>query len=432
SAAFNATEVIGSTLFALGGVSYFISLPARRLALALLAVGVALFVLYLVAPGAMPLTILLHNSVLLGLGCFGLWNRDAFRRVSPTSYKWLLILLVVALFAGIHWAYVILSAPDTVPVMPFIGTTAATVFAVMFFVHLEHSSTVTHLIQQERHLEDSRTQLERVVHERTVELARTNTDLYEANAALERRMADLEEAMRVKSEFLAAMSHELRTPLNSIIGFTGVVLQGHAGPLTDEQKCQLGMVRDSGQHLLALINQVLELSRLENAEPSIVVEDLDIGAVVRRVAETLRPLAAGKGLEMTVCVDSSLPPIRTDRLRLDQIFYNLVGNAIKFTERGHISISVKVAADGDVRFSVADTGIGIAPGEHSNIFEDFYQVIPANGGKAVGTGLGLPISQRLAESLGGTIELEAGPVCGSVFTLILSAHPLTPDDSLVT
>jgi signal transduction histidine kinase len=192
------------------------------------------------------------------------------------------------------------------------------------------------------------------------------------------------------------------------------------------------MVRDSGQHLLALINQVLELSRLENAEPSIVVEDLDIGAVVRRVAETLRPLAAGKGLEMTVCVDSSLPPIHTDRLRLDQIFYNLVGNAIKFTEHGHISISVEASADGDVRFSVADTGIGIAPGEHSNIFEDFYQVIPANGGKAVGTGLGLPISQRLAESLGGTIELEAGPECGSVFTLIVPAHPLTPDDSSVT
>jgi hypothetical protein len=221
------------------------------------------------------------------------------------------------------------------------------------------------------------------------------------------------------------MSHELRTPLNSIIGFTGVVLQGHAGPLTDEQRRQLGMVRDSGQHLLALINQVLELSRLEHTGPSVLTAILDIGAAARRAAETLRPLAEGKGLGLTVNVSSDLPQISTDRLRLDQILYNLVGNAIKFTECGSVSISVDASANGNVRFTVADTGLGIPPEEQSNIFEDFYQMVPADGGKAGGTGLGLSISRRLAESLGGSIELESEMGCGSAFTLVLPAAPPT-------
>jgi PAS domain S-box-containing protein len=236
-------------------------------------------------------------------------------------------------------------------------------------------------------------------------------------------------ADRTKSAFLATMSHELRTPLNSIIGFTGIMLQGFAGPLTDEQRKQLGMVRDSSRHLLALINDVLDISKIEAGELRVAAKTFDLAASIGKVSAMVRPMADRKGLALDVRVNEDVRTMNGDSRRVEQILLNLLGNAVKFTDRGGISLAVSLvpargaAQQGTgvpaVRLQVADTGIGIPADSIDMVFKPFQQVDSTLSRPHEGTGLGLAICQRLTALMSGTIEATSVLNQGSVFTVTL-------------
>ncbi len=254
-------------------------------------------------------------------------------------------------------------------------------------------------------------ELEKRVAERTDALILANGELLEAKESAEA-------ADRLKSAFLATMSHELRTPLNSIIGFTGILLQSMAGPLNDEQKKQLGIVRDSARHLLALINDVLDISKIEAGQLTVVREPFDLRASIDKVAGIVRPLAEKKGLALQLDVAPAIGSLSGDSRRVEQILLNLLNNALKFTETG--SVSLRAAIEGQRLFiAVADTGIGIRPEDLATLFQPFRQIDSGLSRKHEGTGLGLAICRRLAELMGGTVEAQSEPGQGSVFTLSL-------------
>jgi PAS domain S-box-containing protein len=243
----------------------------------------------------------------------------------------------------------------------------------------------------------------------------------ELNEAVERlRVSNemLQAATSAKTRFLANMSHELRTPLNSIIGFTGVMLQGLSGPLEDEQLRQLAMVNASGQHLLALVDDILDLSRIEAGGAGLHLEDFSIGELVDEVVGSVRPLSDERELELTVRYSSRVGNMHSDRRCVRQILLNLMSNAVKFTTSGMVSISVH-RRRGRVTFDVRDTGRGIAPEELGPIFEEFYQGPDPANGNVPGTGLGLAVSRRLAHALGGELTAQSEIGSGSTFTLSL-------------
>ena len=265
-------------------------------------------------------------------------------------------------------------------------------------------------------------------------------ELQAIQASLEQRVVlrtrELAEAMhaaeaadRLKSAFLATMSHELRTPLNSIIGFTGIILQGLAGPLSAEQSKQLGMVRGSARHLLELINDVLDISKIEAGQLDIRAESFDLRESLARVVAVVRPLAEKKGLELELAIEPDLGSMDSDRRRVEQILLNLLNNAIKFTERGRVTLSAGLAnapcaSTGEtsrpsVRIQVADTGIGIHPGDMDKIFQPFRQIDSGLTRQHEGTGLGLAICRRLGTLLGGDIVASSLPGKGSEFTVTL-------------
>jgi signal transduction histidine kinase len=227
-----------------------------------------------------------------------------------------------------------------------------------------------------------------------------------------------ESADRMKSAFLATMSHELRTPLNSIIGFSGILRQGLAGPLNEEQAKQLGMVCGSAEHLLALINDVLDLSKIEAGQFQVDLEPFDLRASVEKAVEAIRPQAGRKGLALEVEVAPSVGAVESDRRRVEQILLNLLSNAVKFTEHG--KVRVEVSDEGDlVVLSVIDTGQGIREEELGGLFKPFSQLDAGIGRRHEGTGLGLSICKRLAELLGGTIRVRSEWGKGSSFGFAL-------------
>jgi len=234
-----------------------------------------------------------------------------------------------------------------------------------------------------------------------------------------------ESADRLKSAFLATMSHELRTPLNSIIGFTGILLQEMVGPLNPEQKKQMGMVRTSSNHLLELINDVLDLSKIEAGQLQVAHEPVDLKAAALKVTESLRPLAQKKGLALHCEVPGALGLLVSDRRRVEQILTNLMGNAIKFTEKGEVTLRVAPAGQ-DMRIDVTDTGIGIDRADLERLFQPFFQIDTGLTRKYGGTGLGLSICKRLTELLGGRIWAESAPGQGSTFTFLLPRTEVLP------
>ncbi|MBU4556696.1 MAG: hypothetical protein KJ747_07490 [Actinobacteria bacterium] len=257
------------------------------------------------------------------------------------------------------------------------------------------------------------TELERIVEERNQSLTHTNIDLTKATLA--------------KSTFLASMSHELRTPLNAIIGFSGLLANGMVGNLEPEQEKQVKMINDAGHHLLKLVNEVLDLSAVEAGHTSIQRKPVDISASIRRIVDSVSPLAAERGLELSFEVAPGAERMGTDHLRLEQVLFNLLGNAIKYTDSGSIRISVH-RTDDDVVFAVADTGRGIATEHLAQVFDDFYQVADGVTELAEGAGLGLTVSKRLVELMGGTLSATSTHGVGSVFTVCLpvEAGPQIP------
>ncbi|HMP90328.1 MAG TPA: ATP-binding protein [Kiritimatiellia bacterium] len=261
----------------------------------------------------------------------------------------------------------------------------------------------------------------------------------ELEMLVSKRTAELQEALtraesadRLKSSFLATMSHELRTPLNSIIGFTGVILQGLAGPLTPEQTKQLGMVQRSARHLLELINDVLDLSKIEAGQLSIRADAVDLPASIHHVVDLIRPDAEKKGLSLQLHMPDELPTIIGDRRRVEQILMNLLSNAVKFTEQGGVTLTVECVTDfrarenatdeAAIRFRVSDTGIGIHKQDLNTLFKPFSQIDTGLTRKHEGTGLGLAICRRLTDLMGGEIYVRSEPSRGSEFVVQL---PLT-------
>jgi PAS domain S-box-containing protein len=269
---------------------------------------------------------------------------------------------------------------------------------------------------------------------------KAETALRVLNDTLERRVAartvDLraateraEAADRLKSAFLATMSHELRTPLNSIIGFTGIMIQGLAGPVNQEQSKQLGMVRTSAWHLLALVNDVLDISKIEAGQLEVAHELFDVRQSITKVIALVTPLAEKKGLALRVEIAPALGQAESDERRFEQVLLNLLSNAIKFTERGEVVLKAELVADFHpeetaskqpaVCLQVSDTGMGIKPEDLPALFQPFRQIDTGLARNHEGTGLGLAICRRLAKLMGGKITVESVWEKGSTFCVTL-------------
>ncbi len=222
------------------------------------------------------------------------------------------------------------------------------------------------------------------------------------------------------------MSHELRTPLNAIIGFTGTLLMKLPGPLNGEQEKQLRTVQMSAKHLLSLINDLLDVAKIESGKLELKLEPVVCQRVIDDVVTALRPAAAYKGLELATDMPAFDVAVLADRRSLSQILINLTNNAIKFTERGSVRI-VLHGSDADagfVRMDVADTGVGIDPVDQQKLFQSFAQIDTGSTRRVEGTGLGLYLSRKLAEFMHGRIALTSARGAGSVFSLLLPGAPV--------
>lgn len=239
---------------------------------------------------------------------------------------------------------------------------------------------------------------------------------------LEAATARAESADQLKSAFLATMSHELRTPLNSILGFTGIILKGLAGPLNPEQSKQLGMVQGSARHLLDLINDVLDISKIEAGQLQVDCTPIDLRQSIVDAAASVKPLADRKNLVVRLVVAPGVGTIRSDSRRVAQILLNLLNNAIKFTERGDVTLTAEIL-DRAVRIRVADTGIGMKTEDLGKLFQPFRQIDSGLQRQHEGTGLGLAICSRVTSLLGGTIGVESTWGEGSTFTVTLPLDP---------
>ena len=231
------------------------------------------------------------------------------------------------------------------------------------------------------------------------------------NARLFREIADKSEQLALasqhKSQFLANMSHELRTPLNAILGYAELLVDGIYGVLPDRPKGVLERIQNNGRHLLALINDVLDLAKIEAGQLTLTLEDYPLPEVVRSVVTATEPLATSKGLKFTAALQDDMPMAHGDARRVSQVLLNLVGNAIKFTDAGEVEIRA-ACANGQFSLTVRDTGPGIADADQERIFGEFQQIDNSNTRQKGGTGLGLAISKRMVELQGGTISVEFG------------------------
>jgi signal transduction histidine kinase len=255
------------------------------------------------------------------------------------------------------------------------------------------------------------------------ELGSLATNLNRMNDELRRLYEELESASRHKSEFLANMSHELRTPLNAIIGFSELLQQQSFGELNDHQLGYVDDVLESGRHLLSLINDVLDLSKVEAGKMELDVSDTSLRDVLESGLTMHAERAAREGVELGLSLDPREITIRADERRLRQVVFNLVSNAVKFTPTGgRVDVSARMG-DGAVDVRVADTGPGIAPEDHGIIFEEFGQAPGDAGAQHEGTGLGLPLSRKIIELHGGRLWAESAPGAGSTFRFTLPVEP---------
>ncbi|SEK36322.1 Signal transduction histidine kinase [Stigmatella aurantiaca] len=262
-------------------------------------------------------------------------------------------------------------------------------------------------------LKTASSELEAKVHTATAELA-------EQNEKLRRQALQLEQASAAKSQFLANMSHEFRTPLNAILGYTNMLLQGVSGEMMPTQKRNLQRIDSNGRHLLQVINEILDITRIEAGRMPLNLSDFEMPELLQEVMAELDPIIARTKLGVDTALPSKLPEVHSDRQKVKQIVLNLLSNALKFTHEGSIQVTAEYQAPLSlVLISVKDTGIGIAPEHQEKIFEDFQQVDSSPTRAYGGTGLGLSICRRLAAMLGGRITVQSALGQGSTFTLHL-------------
>jgi signal transduction histidine kinase/DNA-binding response OmpR family regulator len=254
------------------------------------------------------------------------------------------------------------------------------------------------------------------------------TDRKRTDAEMAAAKEAAEEANRLKSEFLSLMSHELRTPMNSVIGYAHLLLDGLSGELTEQQAADVRQISRSAGQLLALLNDVLDLAKIEAGRVDVAFDPVDLGGIAREIADTVRPQAAAKGLDLAVTIEPGLPPVQGEEVRLRQVLLNLVGNAVKFTEAGRVAVSVSMVGD-HVEAAVADTGIGITPEALAFIFDEFRQADGSTTRRFGGTGLGLAIARKLARLHGGDIDVASTLGKGTTFTLRL---PVTVETGVAT
>jgi signal transduction histidine kinase len=311
-------------------------------------------------------------------------------------------------------------------------------FSTMFFQILRISQSRAREIQRRKATEAALLQKNKERDEAIAALKRARDELerrvIERTEQLLRAKEAAESADRLKSAFLATMSHELRTPLNSIIGFTGIILQGLVGELSEEQKKQLSMVRDSAHHLLALINDVLDISKIEAGQLELRLEEFPLLEAIEKSIEIVRPMAEKKSLPIICTTDSRSIMLPSDRRRVEQILINLLNNAVKFTTTGEITVVIRkcqahalkgeedrsVRDDTAIRIAVRDTGIGIKSEDLKMLFQPFHQLDTGMTRRYDGTGLGLSICKKLSQMLGGNIDVcSDGTGKGSTFTLTL-------------
>ncbi len=279
------------------------------------------------------------------------------------------------------------------------------IIGIALLISLVGSFVLKHQVNERtRELKEINDEMEQRIVQRTEELA----------VATEKAQA----ADRIKSAFLAAMSHELRTPLNSIIGFTGMVLQGLAGPLNEEQTKQLGMVRNSAHHLLDLINDILDISKIEAGQLVLMSDNFNLKESIEKTIQIVSPLAAKKNVRLYSEISDDVSEFYGDRRRIEQIMINLLSNAIKFTNKGEICLRC-FSDNASVVVSVEDTGIGINEENISIIFDAFRQVDTGITRVQEGTGLGLNITKKLVEKMGGSILVKSEMGKGSTFTVML-------------
>ncbi|HEX4166317.1 MAG TPA: HAMP domain-containing sensor histidine kinase [Bryobacteraceae bacterium] len=288
-------------------------------------------------------------------------------------------------------------------------------FAILLAVYYHLECEIGRRQRSENDIRLMNEQLEKRVLERTSQLA-------EANRQLAKQNEDLTRASRMKSEFLARMSHEFRTPLNSIIGFSDLLAEEGEGPLGDAYADYVRHVSDGAHHLLALVSDILDLSRIEAGRIDLHHEEFAATDAIDEVLSVTGPLAEAKKIELGSQATSRLFA-HGDRTRFKQILYNLLSNAVKFTP---VAGRVQVSAEpdyGEIRFCVSDTGIGIPHEQQIAIFEEFNQVSPTTSGVKEGAGLGLTITKRIVELHGGRIWVESTPGEGSRFFFTIPAAP---------
>ena len=315
-----------------------------------------------------------------------------------------------------------LTDPGTGSVVPFeaiAGSILAEQGELMWVVTILHD--LTEAIEKGKlydQLKRASEELEVKVHEATAELA-------EQNELLRRQHIALEQASALKSQFLANMSHEFRTPLNAILGYTHMTLQGVAGEMSPGQKRNLTRIDSNARHLLGLINDILDITRIEAGRMPLNITTFAIKDLVHEVMQEMEPIIARRAqLEVVAKIPPTLPAVRSDRQKVKQIVLNLLSNALKFTEQGGVYIRASYDSRGKtVSVIVRDTGIGIAPEHQAQVFEDFRQLDSSPSRGHGGTGLGLSICRRLAQMLDGGITLESQMGKGTTFTLRLPVKP---------
>jgi signal transduction histidine kinase len=290
------------------------------------------------------------------------------------------------------------------------------------------------LLQAMAALQARQSEVERL----NAELAETNRGVVALYAELDEKAESLRRASELKSRFLSDMSHELRTPLNAVVSLTGLLLDRTDGDLTAEQERQVGFIRSSAQSLSEMVNDLLDLAKIEAGKAELRITEFQVADVMAALRGMFRPLVAhDRQVRLVVEDPVGIAPVSSDQGKVAQILRNFISNALKFTERGEVCVRAEARAHDTVLFSVADTGIGIAAEDHQRVFEEFIQVDGPVQRRSRGTGLGLPLTRKLAGLLGGAVSLKSEVGVGSTFYLNLplacphGRQGLTQDGELV-